>query len=139
MLGGGLENVEQGRDEGVDAAAQVLQVDQDHVKAVDHCRGRAAHLAIEAEHRDAVHRIGEIRAFNHIVLLVAAQPVLRPEGGGQLDVVERGQGIERMHQISGHRGRMREQRDATALERRAQLGLSQKTIDTEEHGGLAAR
>ena len=61
VLGRGLEHVEQGRDEGVDAAAEVLQVDQHDVERAHRLAGRAAHLAVEAEHRDAVDRIGEVR------------------------------------------------------------------------------
>ncbi len=53
-----LEHVAQRRDEGIDAAAEVLQVDQQHVEAVHHRRRRPAHRAVEAEHRNAVHRIG---------------------------------------------------------------------------------
>ena len=53
VLGRGFEHVEQGRDEGVDAAAEVLEVDQHRVEARHHLAGRAADLAVEAEHRDA--------------------------------------------------------------------------------------
>ena len=61
-----------------------LQVDQQNVEAVHHRIGRPAHLPVQAEHRDAVQRVLEIRRFDHVVLLVAAQPVLRPEGGGEV-------------------------------------------------------
>ena len=55
--GGRLQHVEQGGDEGVDAAAQVLQIDQQHVKAGEHGGGGAAHLAVEAEDGDAQARV----------------------------------------------------------------------------------
>ena len=83
-------------------------------------------------------RIGKVRAFDHIVLLVAAQPVLRAERGGQADIVERGQGIERMREVRGDRCRMRDQRDPLAVQRFAQIRLCQKSIDTEEHGASRA-
>ena len=54
-----LEHVEQGGDEGVDAAADVLQIDQDHVERAHRLARRPPHLAIEAEHRHAVGRIGD--------------------------------------------------------------------------------
>ena len=62
MLGGGFEHVEQRRDEGVDAAAEVLQIDQDRVERSHRLAGRTADLAVEAEHRNAVDRIGEVAA-----------------------------------------------------------------------------
>ena len=129
-----FQHVAQRRDEGVDAAAEILQVDQQHVERVHHRVGRPAHLAVEAEHRNAVHRIVEVRRLDHVVLLVAAQAVLRAEGGGELDVAARGQRIERMGQVCGDRGRMRQQRDALALERRAQGGFGEQAIDAEFHG-----
>ena len=88
MLGRGLEQVEQRRDEGVDAAAEVLQVEQEHVGRAHHLPGRTAHLAVKAEHRNAVGRIGLVRGLDHIVLLVALQPMLRAEGGGDVDAAQ---------------------------------------------------
>jgi hypothetical protein len=44
------------------------------------------HLAVQAEHRDAERRIGEVGRLDHVVLLVAAQAVLRAEGGRRLHV-----------------------------------------------------
>ena len=108
MLGRGLEHVEQRGDEGVDAAAEVLEVDQDRVERAHRLAGRAANLAVEAEHRNAVDRIGEIVRLHHIVLLVAAQPVLRTERGGELDAGS-GQRIEAVGQVARDRGGMGEQ------------------------------
>ena len=109
-----FEHIEQRGDEGVDAAAEILQVDQHHVERVHRLPGRPPHLAVEAEHRDAVDRIGEIGRFDHIVLLVAAQAVLRPEGGGDVHA-RRDQRVEGVRQVRGHRSGMREQGDALAL------------------------
>ena len=63
-----------------------------------------------------MHRIAEIRRLDHVVLLVAAQPVLRAESRGDVESANAAQRIERMLELRGHRGRMREQRDAPALE-----------------------
>ena len=82
VRGGRLEHVAQRGDEGVDAAAEVLQVHQQDIEALHHRCGRAAHFAVQAVHRDAVHGIGEVLRLDHVVLLVAAQAVLRPEGRG---------------------------------------------------------
>ena len=130
-----FEHIAQRGDEGVDAAAQVLQIDEDHVERVQHRLGRPAHLAVEAEHRDAVHRIVEVGRLDHVVLLVAAQAVLRAESGGELDVAAGGERIERMRQVLRDRSRMRQQGDAPAGKRRAQRSFGEKSVDAEFHGG----
>ena len=83
-----FENVTQRRHEGVDPATHVLQVDEQHVEGVHHGRCRPPHIAVQAEDRDPVHGVGEVRRLDHVVLLVAAQSVLGPEGGRKLDVFE---------------------------------------------------
>ena len=80
------------------------------------------HLPIEAEDGNAVHWVDEVGRLHHVVLLVAAQPVLGPEGRGQPDVAERRQGIEGMHEVARHGGGMGEQRHAPA--RRAACGAA---------------
>ena len=86
VLGRGFEHVEQRRDEGVDPAAEVLQVDQDRVERAHRLAGRAAHLAVEAEHRDAVDGIGEVVGDSTILSCLSPRSaVLRPERGGDVD------------------------------------------------------
>ena len=84
-----------------------------------------------------MHRIVEIRRLDHVVLLVAAQAMLRTERGGELDVAAGGQRIERMRQVGRDRSRMREQGDAPAAQRRAQIGFGDQSIDAKFHGGYA--
>jgi hypothetical protein len=96
MLGRCLEHVKQGRDEGINAATQILHIDQDDIESAHRLAGGAANLAVQAEHRNAMHRVGEVEGFHHIVLLVAAQPMLRPESSSDIDVAERRERIERM-------------------------------------------
>jgi len=79
MLRRRLEDVRERRDERVDPAAEVLEIDQQDVEGLHHGVGRPPHLAIQAEHGNSVHRIGEVARFDHVVLLVAAQAVLGPE------------------------------------------------------------
>jgi hypothetical protein len=43
-------------------------------------------LTIEAEYRDAMHRIDEVRRLDHIVLLVTAQTMLWTESRGDFQV-----------------------------------------------------
>ena len=85
-----------------------------------------------------VDRIVEVRRLDHVVLLVAAQTVLRPEGRGQPDVAAGGQRVERMGQVRGERGGMGEQGDALALQRGAQRGVGEQPVDAEDHGRHAA-
>ncbi len=134
-----LQHIEQGGDEGVDAAAEVLQVHQQHVEGAHHLAGRAAHLAIEAEDSHAVHRIVVVRRLDHVVLLVAPKAVLRAEGGGEVHPGQRRQSIQGVRQVRGHRGWMREQGHAAAFQRRAQLRVGDEAIDAELHASSGAR
>ena len=78
-------------------------------------------------------RIAVVRRLDHVVLLVAAQPVLRAEGGGELHVVACAERIERVRQVARDGGRMRKQRHAAALERRAQFWFGDEPVDSEFH------
>ena len=79
-------------------------------------------------------RIVEVLRLDHVVLLVAAQAMLRTEGGGDLDVAACGQRIERMRQVGRDRSGMREQGDAPAVKRRPQSRFGDKAVDAEFHG-----
>src|SRR3546814_4295185 len=84
MPGRGLEDIEQGRDIGVDAAAEILQIDQQYVEDLHRLIRRPADLAIEAETGNIVNRVGEVGRLHHIVLKVAAHAMLRPEYRGEI-------------------------------------------------------
>ncbi len=119
MFGRCFEDVAQGGDERIDTATQILQVDENDVEGVHHRVGRPAHLSIQTEDRDAMHRIVVVRRLDHVVLLVAAKAMLRTEGGGEFDVTARGQSVKGMPQVVGDRGRVRKQGDTPTLKRRA--------------------
>ena len=133
-----FQHVAQRGDERVDAAAQVLQIDQQHVEAVHHGGGGTAHLAVQAEHRNAVLGVVVVRRFDHVVLLVAAQAVLGTEGGDDAKIANSRERIERVREIARHRCRVSEQRDAAAGQRLAQRRLFQETIKAESHRVLLA-
>ena len=97
MLRRCFENVTQGRDERVDAATHVLEIDQQNVETIHHRRRRPAHFTVKTKNRNAVRRVVEICRLDHVVLLVAAQPMLRAEGGGELYIFQQSQRIEGMH------------------------------------------
>jgi len=81
-----------------------------------------------------MHRVDEAGRLDHVVLLVAAQTMLRAERGGELYVRACGQRIERMGQVLSDRSGMGEQGDTPALERRAQWGLGEQPVYAEYHG-----
>ena len=80
-------------------------------------------------------RVDEVGGLDHIVLLVALDPVLRAEGGGEVEVGQRGEGVETVRQVGGDRGGMGEQGDAAAGERAAQFRFGEQAVDTEADGG----
>ena len=133
VLGRRLQHIQKRGHEGVDAAPEVLQVHQQHVERAHPLPARPPHLAIQAEHRNAVHRISVVRALHHIVLQVALHPVLGTEERGQGDLRTGGQRIHRMRQVLGHRGRMRQQRHAPPLQLGPQRGIGQQAIKAEVH------
>ena len=128
-----LEDVAQGGDEGVDAATDVLQIDEEDVEGVHHRRRRPAHLAVQAEDRDPVHGVDEVGRLHHVVLLVAPEPVLGTEGRRQADVTEPRERVERVHECARLGGRMGEERHSPAGERSPQRGIIQQAIETEAH------
>jgi hypothetical protein len=80
-----------------------------------------------------VHGIGEVRRLDHVVLLVAAESVLGPEGGNQLDILGRGKRVKRVNEIARHRRRMREQRRSLARQSLSQCSIFEQTVNTELH------
>jgi hypothetical protein len=131
--GGFLQHVAQRRDEGVDATAEILQIDQQHIEGVHHRGRRPAHGAVETEHGNAVQRIDVVGRLHHVVLLVAAQAMLRPEGGGEPQRCERRERIERMCERTSHRGRVSQQRHTPSQQRLAQRRFFEQTLDAEFH------
>ncbi len=91
---GGLECVTQRRDEGIHAAAEILEIDQQHVEGLEHRRRRATHRAVQAEYRDSVVPVRVVRGLDHVVLLVAAQSVLWPEGSSELEILVCGERVD---------------------------------------------
>ncbi len=139
MPGCFLEDVAQRRDEGVDAAAEILQVDQQDVEPVHHRCGRAPYVAVQAVHGNAERGVDVLRRLDHVVLLVAAQAVLRPERGHETHAIEGGEGIERMGQVAGDGGGVCQQGDAPPGQRRLQVALREQAIEAEaDHAPGAA-
>ena len=83
VLARGLQAVRHRVDVGVDADADVLQVDDEHVEVGQHLRRRLARLAVERIHRHAAHLVVRVPRLDHVVLHIRAEPVLRAEDRGQ--------------------------------------------------------
>ena len=129
-----LEQVAQRRNEGVHATADVLQVDQQYIEALHHRCGRPTNPAVQTEHGHAQLRVLEVIRLDHVVLLVSAQPVLRPESGRQLQVRKRGERIQRVGQICGYRGRVGNEGQSPPRQRSTQGRFLDQSIDAKFHG-----
>ena len=85
MTGGRAQAVRHRVDEGVDARADVLQIDDEDVQPLQHLGGGLAGLAVERVDRHAPPRIRRVRRLDHVVLEIGAEPVLGAEEGRQRD------------------------------------------------------
>ncbi len=126
-----LEHVEERRHVSVDAAAEVLEIDQDRIERSHRLTRRTAYFSIKAEDGDSVFRVREVRGLHHIVLEVASDTVLRSENSRHVQS-RREQGVEAVRQVLRDRRRMSEKRDALAFERAAKLGVSEQPVDSEQ-------
>ena len=78
-----------------------------------------------------MHRVAEVRRLDHVVLLVAAQPVLRTESRGDVEPANGAQRVERMLEVRRHGCRMRQQRDAPAFQLTQQFHVAQQAVDSK--------
>jgi len=144
MLRRRLEHVLEGRDEGVDAAAEVLQVDEDDVERLHHRLGGRPRLAVEAEDRDFLNGVPIVRRPRPCC------PACRRAGraGGRKAAVsamspQAARTSRGMGEVGRQRGGMRQKADAPSLQRRAQRRVGEQPVEAESHalsiGGKLAR
>ena len=81
VLPRGLHAVGHRVDVGVDADADVLQVDHQHVEIAEHFSGRLARFAVERVHRHAADLVEGMPCLDHVVLHVRPKAVLGAENG----------------------------------------------------------
>ena len=93
MLRGSLQHIKKCRDKSINSTTQILQIDDDHIACAHHLIAGPSDLAIKTEDGHAMCRINEGGRFNHIVLLVAANAVLRAENCADVQISAAGQGI----------------------------------------------
>src|SRR5215475_10719290 len=72
--------------EGVDARAHVLKIEDQCIYVAQHLLSRLTKLAVKRMRHNARARIAEAFPFNHVVLRLAANSVLRSEKGRQIDL-----------------------------------------------------
>ena len=87
MASRGVQAVRHRVDERVDARADVLEVDDERVEALEHLGGRLARLAVERVDGDLPPAVRGVRRLDHVVLQVRMEPVLRPEDGAKRHAV----------------------------------------------------
>ena len=66
-------------------------------------------------------------------------PCCGPKAAVEPEVLVRGERVDRMREVGGDRGRVREQRDASPVERLAHGAVEQQAVDAEFHRGLTRR
>jgi hypothetical protein len=71
--------VRQRPDKRVDARADVLEVDDEQIEAVEHLRRRLARLGVETVHGHAEPLVGAVAGLDHVVLLARPEAVLGTE------------------------------------------------------------
>ena len=118
LAGGGAGFQRQGRRplEGVDAAPDVLEIDQKDIQVLQH-RGRGLPgLGVKAE--DGDHQLGvvPVGGLHHVVLLLAAEAVLGAEEHGELPAVKPRRDLPCGNEIGGDRRRVHEEADPSPPE-----------------------
>ena len=63
--------------EGIDTTADALEIDHDYIDVLEHLFSRLARLAVERIDRQACIAIDAVTGFDHVVLHVAANAMLR--------------------------------------------------------------
>ena len=97
---------------GVEADADVLEIDDDRVDPLEHGRGRPARVAVERVNRQPGLRVDFRR---HVGVEHAADAVLRPEQRHQLHVLRLVQQVDGRGAVAGAAGVVRDEPDALAL------------------------
>jgi len=93
-------------------------------------------LPVEGEDRDPVDGIDLVRRLLHVVLELAAHPVLRSKGRGEPDLLDPRERVEAVREIRGQRDRVAEERHALAAELLQEGRGCQQGVDAEsDHEG----
>ena len=128
---GGAQAVGHRIDIGVDARADVLQVDDERLDAAQHVGGRLPRLAVQGIDRHASPRVVAVRRFHHVVLHVGAETVLRAENRRKCDAF-RGHGpVDDMDEAAIDRRMVTDDADSGTYQT---IG-GEENVGTEADGG----
>ena len=139
LLARRLQAVRHRVDVGVDAHADVLEVDDEHVEVAQHLGRRLARLAVQRVDRHAADLVMGVPRLDHVVLHVGPEPVLGPEDSGEPCARVRQQPVGDVAQAGVHRGRVADDPDPAAVEavRRQQTVASEQQRHFTIIGGPA--
>src|SRR5262249_50216330 len=104
--------------ERIDARAHVLKIEDQRVHVPQHLLRSLAKLAVKRIGHNASARVAEALPFNHRVLRLAANSVLRSEEGRQINVGATMKQVCGMPEIVIYRGRVAYQSDARSADER---------------------
>jgi hypothetical protein len=136
---GGLQAVRHRVDEGVDARADVLQIDHEDVEVLQHLRRRLAGFAVQRVHRHASPRVLRMRRLDHVVLQRRMEAMLRAEDRAEADARLGEHAIDDVGEVAIDRGGVGDHTDPLATQPaglqeafrsqgyRAQEGLSHRS------------
>src|SRR5262245_27873109 len=102
----------------VDARAHVLKIEDQRVYAAQHLSGRLAKLAVKRMSHNARARVAKAPPFDHIVLRLAANSVLRSEKGRQINAGMAVKQVRGMSKIVIYRSRVANQSDTRSANER---------------------
>ena len=95
-------------DVGVDARADILQVDDKHIDVGQHLAHGFARVAVERVDGNAPHGVARMRGLDHVVLHVRAETVLGPEEGRDRHAAHRHEAVDDMDELVVDRGGIRD-------------------------------
>ena len=114
---------------GVDPAADVLQIDDEDVEPFEHLGGRLAAIRVEGVDRDSELRVPPVPGLDHVVLLLAPEPMLRPEERSELPREARVQQRVRVGEGAIDRGLVHQEAEARAARERSG-GIPERALQT---------
>ena len=116
LLARRLQAVRHRVDVGVDAHADVLEVDHERVEAVQHLGRRFPRLAVQRVDGHAADLVMGVPRLDHVVLHVGPEPVLWPEDRGEPCARVRQQPVGDVARAGVHGGRVADDPDPAAVE-----------------------
>src|SRR5690606_18035166 len=133
VVGGCLHRVTHRRDVGIEAGADVLDIEHDCVDTLEHVARRSTHLAIQTEHRDAGATIDAVG--DEFGIEIALVPVLGTEDAREFDVLRFVQQAGGTPPVAVPSGVIADQGDT--LPRKRCETVAYKNIDAGHHNGFA--